>query len=312
MTIDARRTQTETERTPPTAVRTISAAPSRITSAFRRAADENRACLIPFITAGYPSLERSAELLDALVEGGADLIEIGVPFSDPLADGATVQATSQAALDRGTTLLDALELVRSFRSRGHETPILLMGYTNPFYQYGLARLAADAAEAGIDGFIVPDLPSDEADEFQGPLAEHGRDLTFMLAPTSTERRVRDVAARATGFVYCVSLTGVTGARSALSSSLPDYIARIRSATDLPLAIGFGISTPAQVAEASRLADGVVVASALINHIDSLPDAEQVAGARAFVRSLVDATARSESRAAGLPDNMKEQESTVGV
>ena len=312
MTIAEQPTRTEFERTPPTAVSTTTAAPSRIAATFRRAAAENRACLIPFITAGYPSLERSAELLDALVEGGADLIEIGVPFSDPLADGATVQATSQAALDRGTTLLDAIALVRGFRSRGHETPILLMGYTNPFYQYGLERLAADAAEVGIDGFIVPDLPSDEAEEFQTPLAEHGRDLTFMLAPTSTERRVKDVAARATGFVYCVSLTGVTGARSALSSSLPDYMARIRAATDLPLAIGFGISTPAQVAEASRLADGVVVASALINHIDSLPENEQVAGAREFVRSLVDATAKSKGHAAVLPGSAKEQESTVGV
>ena len=267
---------------------------------------------MPFVTAGYPSLERSAQLLDALVEGGADLIELGVPFSDPLADGATVQAASQAALDGGTTLPDAIDLVRSFRSRGHETPILLMGYTNPFYQYGLARLAADAAEAGIDGFIVPDLPSDEADEFQGPLAEHGRDLTFMLAPTSTERRVTDVAARATGFIYCVSLTGVTGARSSLSSTLPDYIARIRSATDLPLAIGFGISTPAHVAEASRLADGVVVASALINHIDSLPDDQQVAGARAFVRSLSDATGKTGGPDDGQTERTKEMESIVGV
>lgn len=286
--------------------------PSRIAGAFERARLESRACLIPFITAGYPSLERSAALLDALVEGGADVIEIGVPFSDPLADGATVQATSQAALDRGTTLLDAIDLVRAFRARGHETPVLLMGYTNPFYQYGLARLAADAAEAGIDGFIVPDLPSDESDELQAPLAEHGRDLIFMLAPTSTERRVRDVAARATGFIYCVSLTGVTGARSALSASLPAYIARVRAETDLPLAIGFGISTPAHVAEASRLADGVVVASALINHIDSLPDDQQVAGATAFVRSLADATVRSERREDEQSERSEQEESTVGV
>ena len=285
---------------------------SRVSAAFERAADEGRACLMPFVTAGYPSLERSAELLDALVDGGADLIELGVPFSDPLADGATVQAASQAALDRGTTLVDAIELVRAFRARGHEAPVLLMGYTNPFYQYGLDRLAADAAEAGIDGFIVPDLPSDEADEFQAPLAAHGRDLIFMLAPTSTERRVKDVVARATGFIYCVSLTGVTGARSTLSSTLPEYMSRIRAATNVPLAIGFGISTPAHVAEAARLADGVVVASALINHIDSLPDNDQVAGARAFVRSLADATGKPDRRDVGLLERPKEQESTVGV
>ena len=286
--------------------------PSRIAAAFERAAREGRACLMPFVTAGYPSLERSAELLDALVDGGADLIELGVPFSDPLADGATVQAASQAALDRGTTLVDAIELVRAFRTRGHETAILLMGYTNPFYQYGLSRLAADAAEVGIDGFIVPDLPSDEADEFQTPLAAHGLDLIFMLAPTSTERRIKDVVARATGFIYCVSLTGVTGARSTLSSTLPEYMARIRASTDLPLAIGFGISTPTHVAEASRLADGVVVASALINHIDSLPDDKQVTGARAYVRSLADATGKADSHELGNSESTKEQESTVVV
>ena len=195
-------------------------ASTRIGETFTRCAAENRAALMPFITAGYPSLDMSARLLDALVDGGADIIEVGVPFSDPLADGATVQASSQKALEQGTTLADCIELVRAFRARGGTIPILLMGYTNPFYQYGLDKLGQDAAEAGVDGFLIPDLPSDESDEFQAPFAAHGLDLIFFLAPTSTERRIKDVVSRATGFLYCVSLTGVTGARDQLADELP--------------------------------------------------------------------------------------------
>lgn len=274
---------------------TAVAASPRIRDTFARCAAENRAALIPFLTAGYPSLEMTASLLDALVAGGADIIEIGVPFSDPLADGATIQATSQRALDMGVTLGDCLNLVREFRRRGGTIPILLMGYTNPFYQYGLERLATDAADAGVDGFLIPDLPSDESEEFQTPFAGHGIDLIFFLAPTSTERRIKDVASRATGFIYCVALTGVTGARDQLSSELPEYIARIRAATALPLTIGFGISRPDQVRDAAALADGVVVASALINHLDTLQTADQPDGARSFVRQLADATHRTARR-----------------
>ena len=270
-------------------------ATSRIGAAFEKARAEGRAAFIPFITAGYPTLQRSAELLDALVAGGADLIEIGVPFSDPLADGTTVQASSQKALENGVTLADALDLARRLRVKGSDVPVLLMGYTNPFYQYGLERLAADAVEAGVDGFIIPDLPADESDEFREPLQARGRDLIYLLAPTTTERRIADTAERASGFIYCVALVGVTGARDALSATLADYLARVRAQTSLPLALGFGISTPTQVAEASQLADGVVVASALINHVDSLPDSEQVAGAERFVRDLAQATRRRDGQ-----------------
>jgi len=270
---------------------TETATASRIDSSFAACAAENRAALIPYITCGYPSLAMSADLLDALAAGGADLIEIGVPFSDPLADGPTVQATSQKALDAGVTLADALNLVRDFRARGGSIPVLLMGYTNPFYQYGLERLAADAKAAGVDGFLIPDLPSDESDEFQIPFAAEGLVLVQFLAPTSTERRITDVAARATGFIYCVSLVGVTGARTALSDELPAYMARVRAKTDVPLTIGFGISTPDHVRAASQLADGVVVASALIDHLDTLPLEEQAAAARKFVRAMADATGR---------------------
>jgi len=267
------------------------AAVSGIGSMFAKCAGEGRAALMPFITAGYPNLQTSGELLDAIVRGGAELIEIGIPFSDPLADGATVQHTSQVSLDQGTTLRDCFQLVRDFRSRGHTTQVVLMGYSNPFLQYGLERLAKEAASVGVDGFIIPDLPLEECEEFAEPLRRHGRDLIFMVAPTSTDARLREVAKRASGFIYCVSLVGVTGARSTLSSGLAAYIAKVRSYTSLPLVIGFGISTPDHVREASALADGVIVASALINHIDSVPAAEQVIAAEAFVRELATATAK---------------------
>ena len=269
-------------------------APSRVAAAFDRCRADGRAALIPFVTAGYPSLEMSEKLIAAIVAGGADLLEIGVPFSDPLADGTTVQATSQKSLERGTTLDDCFELVRKARRQGIEIPILLMGYTNPFYQYGIERLARTAAEAGVDGFLIPDLPSDESEEFAVPLREHGRDLVFFLAPTSTERRIRDVASRATGFIYCVALTGITGARDRVSSALPEYIERVRKETDLPLTVGFGISTPDHVRQVSAIADGVVVASALINHLDTLPEDRQPAAATAFVRQMVDATSKTQA------------------
>jgi tryptophan synthase alpha chain len=221
-----------------------------------------------------------------------------VPFTDPLADGPTIQATSQKALERGTTLGDCFELARRARNvHGVDVPILLMGYTNPFYQFGLERLAATAVETGVDGFIIPDLPADESEEFAAPLRARGRDLIFLLAPTSTEARIRNAAEHASGFIYCVSLRGVTGARNQLAEGLDAYLARVRDQTDLPLALGFGISTPAHVAEAAQIADGVVVASALINHIDALPEAEQVEGATAFVRRLAEATKKADSSGA---------------
>jgi tryptophan synthase alpha chain len=225
-------------------------------------------------------------IVPRLVAGGADLIEIGVPFSDPLADGTTIQRTSQAALDNGTRLVDCIELVgRLRREHGVAVPLILMGYYNPFLRYGLDRCVADCATAGVDGFIVPDLPAEESADLVAACREHGRDLIFLVAPTSTEARLRQVAERASGFVYCVSLTGVTGARDHLSDDLSAYIGRVRAATDLPLAIGFGISTAEHVYQVGRVADGAIVASALINHLDHYPKEEQPAQAEVFVRGL---------------------------
>ena len=240
---------------------------------------------MPFVTAGYPTPERSEEWVLALVRGGADIIEIGVPFSDPLADGATVQRTSQIALQHGITLGDAVVMAGRLRERhGVRVPILLMGYFNPMLQYGLERLATDSAAAGVDGFIVPDLPAEESDELLEVCRRHDLDLIFLLAPTSTDERISEVARRASGFIYCVSLTGVTGQRAALPD-LHDYLARIRSRTDLPLAIGFGVSTPEHVRQVGEVADGAVVASALINFLDGVPEDVELQAAEQFVRGL---------------------------
>ncbi|MGH2562805.1 MAG: tryptophan synthase subunit alpha [Thermomicrobiales bacterium] len=255
--------------------------------AFARAKAEGRIALLPFVTGGYPTMARCEQLFPAMAEGGADVIEIGIPFSDPLADGATVQRASQVALANGTTLADCFALVRRVRAAGVTVPLVFMGYTNPFYQYGIERLAQDAAEAEVDGFIVPDLPVEESDEWVEAFRRHGRDLIFLVAPTSTDARIAAVATRASGFVYCVSLKGVTGARDTLAEGLADYIARVRAQTDLPLAIGFGISRPEHVAEIRPLTDGVIVASALINHLDTVAEGEQPAAATRFLRWLTD-------------------------
>ena len=279
--------------------------PSRIAAAFARARAEGRTTLIPYVTAGYPSLAMSEQLVPALERGGADLIEIGVPFSDPLADGATIQRASQVALANGVRLADCLELVRRLRTKhGVEAPLLLMGYYNPILQYGPRRFAAAAAAAGVDGFIVPDLPTEESDELLAACRAHGRDLIFLLAPTSTEARIADVGRRASGFVYCVSLTGVTGVRDRLPD-LEGYVARVRRHTELPLAIGFGVSTPEHVRQVGAVADGAVVASALINHLDRFPEAEQPAAAEAFVRALV-ASRQSQVGSSDREDTNREQ------
>jgi tryptophan synthase alpha chain len=264
--------------------------PSRLAGAFARAKAENRTALVPFLTAGYPTLAESEELFVAIARGGADVIEIGVPFSDPLADGATIQRTSERAIANGVGMTDVLALVGRLRGRGVTVPIVLMGYYNPILRYGVDRFAADAAKAGADGFIVPDLPTEESDDLLAACRANGRDLIFLLAPTSTEARIASVAERASGFIYCVSLTGVTGGRSELPDLRP-YLGRVRSHTDLPLAIGFGISSPEHVRQVGAVGDGAIVGSALINAIDHAPEGEAVAAAEAFMRSLAAGTAR---------------------
>ncbi len=271
----------KTDRPLPDAL-SASPGPGRIAAAFARAGERRLAALMPYYTLGYPDRATSIEVVRAIA-GESDLLELGVPFSDPLADGPTIQRSTQIALEQGVTSADCLEMVRALRQQGVQTPIMLMGYYNPILAYGEAQYARDAAEAGVDGFIVPDLPLEEAAAFEKCVRDVGLALVFFLAPTSSPERIAVVAARAAGFIYLVSLTGVTGARGALSAGLGDFVQRVRRQAGVPLAVGFGISTPEQAREVGSLADGVIVGSALINAVDGAED--KPAAAREFVTRL---------------------------
>lgn len=257
---------------------------SRIAATFARLRAEGRTGIVPFVTVGYPELDSALELVPALVRGGADMIELGIPFSDPLADGATIQHSSHQALLNGVTVAHCLKTASQIRAQT-AVPLIFMGYYNPFLARGLDRFMAEAAAAGVDGLIVPDVPPVESDELRMACQRHGIDLIFMLAPTSTEEDILAVAERASGFIYCVSVVGVTGARGSLGSDLADFIARVRARTNLPLAIGFGVSRAEHVAQIGQLAEAAIVASALINRIDSVAPTERVAAAEAFVSGL---------------------------
>jgi tryptophan synthase alpha chain len=254
----------------------------RITAAFKQALDTQTAALMPYFTLGYPDAAASLDIIEAIAPY-SDLLELGVPFSDPLADGPTVQHSTQVSLENGTTTASCLEMVRDLRQRGVQTPIMLMGYVNPILAYGEANYVRDAVEARVDGFIVPDLPPEEAEDFDALTAEAGLSLIQFLAPTSNQRRIEQVTARARGFIYLVSVTGVTGARSQVRTDLAGFVNRVRQETAVPLAVGFGISNPAQAAEVGQLADGVIVGSALINAVNAAED--KVEAAVRFVKSL---------------------------
>jgi tryptophan synthase alpha chain len=264
---------------------------SRIDTTFRRLRKSGEIALVPYLTVGYPTLEITRQLLPVIGRQGADLIELGIPFSDPLADGATVQRAYHAALENGVTVADCLSVAADAR-RSNEVPLLFMSYYNPIHTYGLKRFATDCAQAGIDGLIIPDLPPEEAAPIKAECQSAGIDLIFLLAPTSTDDRVKMVAELASGFIYCVSLTGVTGARHDLGEAAGELVARVRQYTDLPLVVGFGISTPEQVAQVGRIADGAVVGSALINLLESHPADEPMEimmEAADYIRALKEAT-----------------------
>lgn len=231
----------------------------RIKNAFTK----DRPAFMPYAVLGYPTRQGGLETIKTLAETGADLIELGVPFSDPLADGPTIQAATQKSLENGTTLKDCLAMTRELRRQGVDTPALLMGYINPILTYGLAQFVADAVEAGVDGFIVPDLPPEEAEELEGLCAGHGLALVYLLAPTSTPERIKLIAGKSQGFIYLVSLTGVTGARNELAPDLAAFVERVRAVTDKPLAVGFGIGNGEQARAVGQVADGVIVGSALV-------------------------------------------------
>ena len=257
----------------------------RIKTKFAQIKAEQRTGLILFLTVGFPDLHATRELVPALVEAGADAIELGIPFSDPLADGATIQASSFHALRQGTTLRDCVELVEDLRPQVPETPLILMGYYNPIFRLGLSGFCDAAQRAGVDGLIVPDLPMEEAEPLLDQCQPRGIHLIPLVAPTSTEERIKKACADASGFIYCVTIAGVTGAREALTSDMAQLVNRVRRHTTLPLAVGFGISRREHLEAVGRVADAAIVGSALIRTIQDAPRSQVVGRATQFVKEL---------------------------
>lgn len=238
----------------------------RLASTFARLKQEDRLAFFPYLMAGYPDRETSARLLDVVAEAGADGLELGIPFSDPLADGITIQRASNVALENGASVTNALDMVADFRQR-HNIPIVMMSYVNPLLAYGFDKLCQDAVRVGLDGFIVPDVSIGESGDLQEACAAAGLHYVYLVAPTTTEDRLKAAGQRASGFVYCVALVGTTGAREQLSEELPRFLTRARAAIQVPLVVGFGLSTPGHVADLYGKADGAIVASAIVNAIE---------------------------------------------
>ncbi len=246
---------------------------SRIAARFAKLKVEGRGALIPFLEAWDPDERTSMEILRGMPGAGADLIEIGCPFTDPMADGPTIQLAAKRALAAGATMLHTLAMVRAFREGDDTTPIVLMGYLNPILSYGTTKFCFDAAAAGVDGLIIVDLPTEEADLLAEDASANGLDIIRLIAPTTDDVRLPHVLQGSSGFVYYVSITGITGTRTASDAELAQAIPRIRACTDLPIAVGFGVRTPAQAASVVRIADGAVVASALIDTLRTSLDAQ---------------------------------------
>ncbi len=257
---------------------------TRIGKKFKELAGKGERALITFITAGDPDLSVSEECILEMEKGGADIIELGVPFSDPMADGPTIQKASERALTAGTTLPGILAMVKSVRLRS-QVPIVLMGYFNPVFRYGTEKFAADAAAAGVDGVLLVDLPPEEAGEFMAVASAAGLDVISLLTPTSDEKRIEKVVQRGSGFIYYVSVTGVTGARESVADSLFEKVAEIRERSSLPVAVGFGISDPAQAGRVAGIADGVVVGSAIVKLFEKSRGDELKKRVRGFVADL---------------------------
>lgn len=261
---------------------------SRIEDTFK-----SKPIFMPYFPLGYPDLDTSIDVIEALANNGADLIEVGLSFSDPLADGPVIQHATQTALEKGITVKKSLAALKELRRRGVNIPLILMGYYNPMLAYGLENFVRDAAEAGADGFIVPDLPLEESREFENVAGDFP--LIRMLAPTTPPERMELIARSARGFIYLVSVTGVTGERKSIAEGLGELIARVREHTSAPVCVGFGIGTPEQAKEVGRMADGVIVGSACVKTIGGskkpVETAKQFASAfRSALRSTLDASA----------------------
>ncbi|MBS0369537.1 MAG: tryptophan synthase subunit alpha [Proteobacteria bacterium] len=261
---------------------------SRIQRTFKRLEGEGRKALIPFITAGDPAPEMTLPLMQALVAGGADVIELGVPFSDPMADGPTIQRASERALAAGMSLRKVLDIVRTFRAAGDETPIVLMGYANPIEAMGLEAFTRAAADAGVDGVLVVDYPPEECQSFAEACRAAGLDPIFLLAPTSTEQRFADVAAAGSGYIYYVSLKGVTGSATLDLDEVARRIPVIREKVGMPVGVGFGIRDAETAARIAGLADAVVIGSRIIEEIEQSAHGEAPARVQAFIRAIREA------------------------
>ena len=267
--------------------------PNRIdvTLAELRAAGET--ALAPFLTVGFPDIPTSEALARAALEAGADMLELGIPFSDPLAEGPTIQMTSHRALRNGVTLDTVLDVVARLRASQPRAPVVLMGYYNPFLQFGIDRFVRQARDVGADGVIVPDLPTEESAAFNATCESHGFCLIPMLAPTSSDLRIAAACKGASGFIYCVSLTGVTGAQRSMSRNLAHLVGRIRQHSDLPVLVGFGVSRRHHVEEIGGFADGAIVGSALLDAVDKAPLDRAADTVRGFVRALKGSDAEGE-------------------
>jgi len=254
---------------------------SRIASVFTQA---NHTALIPYITVGYPNTATTLKVVSLLASSGCDIIELGIPFSDPLADGATIQRASYEALRQGVTPHLCLEVAQELRQQV-EIPLVFMTYYNPVLKFGLDQFCSKCAEVGIDGLIIPDLPPEEGQELEKSTRSQGLDLIYLLSPASTEERIRLVVSKASGFIYLVSLTGVTGARDELPQELECFVSRVRKRTEKPLCIGFGVSTPEQARRISKVANGVIVGSRIIQLLDEDKSLKNV---HSFIKCLREA------------------------
>lgn len=265
---------------------------TRLASTFARLKAQGQSAFVPFITAGDPDMDTSFAILEKLPQAGADIIELGAPFSDPMADGAAVQASSMRALSAGATMVKVLQMVARFRKGDDTTPIVLMGYYNPIHAYGIARFVQDAAKAGVDGLIVVDLPVEEDEVLRVPAKAQGIDLIRFVTPTTDDARLKRIVADASGYLYYVSVAGVTGTKSAAQDEIAAAMAKVRAATDLPCTVGFGIRTPQQAGAVATIADGVVVGSAIVSLVEANQGGDKgkmVAQVLDFVRALAGST-----------------------
>jgi len=263
----------------------------KITQAFERAKQEGRGVLIPYFMCGYPNVQQSVEIILTAAEEGADIIELGIPFSDPLADGATIQHAGHIALEQGMTMRGCMEIAAQISAQS-DVALLLMGYYNPILAYGIERFCRDAKASGVSGFIVPDLPADEADLLQEAAYQQGLAIVYLVPPTTPDKRIQQAVERIVqgpgAFLYCISLSGVTGAREKLPPHLREFIERVRNFTSdkhVPLAVGFGLSTPEHIVQVNTYAEGAVVASAIVNLIDRYKDDQPAAHVKDYIHSL---------------------------